>query len=294
MKRLGELFEKRLEAAIAQLEPFDAPPEIAPYCGVCNDLGVVRNGAEPGEPGFGMLLPCPNPDCPKGNERRLRVWNNRYKNARIPEHYRELTFQTWDALPAVMKSKKLAASMAAYLFSTAPDHYFSRADLFQALGIDDPDAGKPDRAKNCIMLFGAVGMGKTGLMAASANYLLNAGRSLIYIRQVDLIEEIQKRYGAEDYPSAEDVLRDFKTAPLLFLDEIQDESNYPDRLQKIETLIDYRRASYLPTFMTTNLNQIEFREAWGDKTADRVINMAHWIRVGGIKLRQTEKEIDAI
>ena len=292
MKRLGEAFDLKLKQAIANLEQFNAPPEIVPACEWCNDMGVVRVADQnPGDFYFGKLVPCPNRDCVKGNEQRIKVWNGRYGNARIPDHYRELTFESWQALPDKYKAKKGIASWAAYLFATSPDHYMTRLEIFQAAGIDDPDAGLPDRKKNCIMLYGGVGMGKTGLMAAAANKLIAAGRSLLYIREIDLIAEIQKQYGRTEYPTAETVEADFKTAPLLFLDEIGDESAYPDRLRRIETIIEYRRAMYLPTFMTTNLNQIEFRQAWGDRTADRVINMAHWIECAGVKIRQTEQPL---
>lgn len=295
MKQLGEAFDLKLQQALASLEQFDTPPEIIPACDWCNDLGSVRvAGQKPGDPYFGKLVPCPNPECIRGNEHRTRIWNGRYASARIPDHYQELTFATWQILPDEYKAKKGIASWAAYLFADKPDRFMTRFDIFEAAGVIDPDAGLPDRKKNCVMLYGGVGLGKTGLMAAAANKLIADGRSLLYIREIDLIAEIQKHYGRIEYPTAESVEGDFKTAPLLFLDEIGDESAYPDRLRRIETIIEHRRAMYLPTFMTTNLNQIEFRRAWGDRTADRVINMAHWIICEGLKLRKTEKPIGNI
>lgn len=294
MKHIGEGFDAKLKAAIASLGNYTPEPEPDPACRVCNDLGYISLDVNPSDPRFGRLFPCDNPDCIAGNANRIRAWEARYKTARIPAHYRELTFDTWNQLPDDYKANKYTAMTAARFFAERPDHYFSRGELYNYLGIPDPAPGVPDRPKNCVMLFGDVGMGKTGLMAAAANRLIEQGRSLMYIRQIDAIEEIQSRYGRDEYPSAEDVLRDFKTAPLLFLDEFGAADDKPDRLQKIESIIEGRRAEYLPTFMTSNLNQAQFLKVWGQRTADRVFNMAHWIPVDGLKIRSTEAALPII
>lgn len=301
MKGLAEFIPDNIRAAMeAQgLDPealYNQPiPQPVYACAICEDLGVVAaNGLQPGEPGFGRLFPCPNPHCVKGNETRNRAAEAKYKNAGIPPHYQGLTFDSWDALPESDKVGKLPAAAAAYLFATKPDHKFTRSECYEIYNIADPSAHLPDRAKNCVMLFGAVGMGKTGLMASAANLILANGGSIVYIRVVDLIEAIQSRYGATEYPTSESIVRDFKTFPLLFLDEFQVVNDRPDRLEKIESIIEARRAAYLPTFMTGNLNQDEFRAAWGDRAADRVISSAHWIPVGGEKLRQTEQPFKAV
>lgn len=270
-------------------------PEPVYQCDLCQDLGQIKiAGLNPGEVGFGKLYPCPNPNCSKGNELRSRVWEARYKNARIPDHYKGLTFDTWNRLSPKDRAGKLPAAGAAWLFAINENHYMTRAEIYAVYDLPDPTPNQPDRAKNCIVLFGAVGMGKTGLMAACANEIMARGGSVLYCRVVDVIEAYQSRYGHEDYPTATDVLNDFKTAPLLFLDEFEVINDKPDRLEKIETIIDARRANYLPTFITTNLDQERFRLAWGDRTADRVINMAHWISVEGVKLRQTESPLKAM
>lgn len=292
MKALGKMIPDNIRAAMARAGIDEMPPEPETFyiCDFCEDMGVIKAaGLEPGHPYYGRLIPCPNPDCPKGNDNRRRIYEARYKTARIPLDFRGLTFQTWDEIADRDKLEKFPAWAASWLFATQPDHYSTRAQIYGLLGLPDPLPHEPDRRKNCVMLFGGVGQGKSGLMYAAANHLIDIGRTPVCIRVVDLIEEIQSRYGADEYPTAKDVIEDFKNAQILFLDEfgVANEKQ-ADRWEKVESIIEFRRAEYKPTFFTTNHTQESFVAAWGQRTADRIKNMAHWLSVGGNKLRQTE------
>lgn len=298
MKALGEMIPDNIRAAMlaAGFEDMPAEPEPFYMCATCNDLGVISPaGLNPGHPLFGKLIPCPDPDCVKGNENRIRAYEARYKTARIPSYFQQMTFASWSELSNSDRAGKEPAWAASWLFASQPDHSFTRSDVYALLGLPDPTPHIPDRRKNCVMLFGAVGQGKTGLMAAAANEVLALGRSPVYIRVVDMIEEIQSRYGADEYPTSKDVINDFKNAQVLFLDEFgMANESASDRQEKLETIIEYRRAEFKPTFFTSNHTQESFVAAWGQRTADRLKNMAHWVNVGGDKLRPTESPLPRI
>lgn len=283
----------RIQAAIEAAGVLPEPEPIRYHCQTCLDLGVISYDVPPDDSRFGKLHPCPEPDCIKGNERRAALWRARYQTARLPDHYRGLTFETFESLKDAEKVGKWLAYAAAVLFATRPDSYFSRSDMYAYLGLKDPTPAL-DRVKNAVMLYGGVGMGKTGLMAAAANHMIANGIGVLYIRAVDLIEEVQSRYGKEDYPTAKDVLNDFKTARVLFIDEFGLSNETPDRLEKIESVIESRRANYLPTFLTSNLDQQGLIRAWGERTADRVKSMAHWIELTGLKLRPIDEPMRGV
>lgn len=290
-KRLGDLYSERLKAAIAEVGDLsDLNPTY--ICAYCEDMGVVS------VPGDGdkvnRLVPCPNPDCPKGNEQRRTMWERRYNKAGLLPEYRGLTFATFDLLSDKDIANKLLGRWAASLFVERPDHYFSEVELYTAMGLTPPhDASK--YKKNCIVFTGEPGVGKTGFVAATINRDFELGRQPLYIRALDIIKSIQDRYNAEEPPTVGDIVRDFQTAPLLYVDEMTIyNSERPDRLEKMEDIFRYRMGAGMPTLVTTNHTQAEFVKAWGIRTADVLDEKAHWIEVGGERLRQTRKTMKGI
>lgn len=262
-------------------------------CSICDDMGIVTPDVASDHPAFGKVIPCPNPQCEEGNKRRQLVWRKRLKSALVPEQYLEFTFETWNQLTLDEQLKKNLAYMACTLFAEDKDHMVSKRQIFDRLGYE---YAKPDETKNSIMLFGGVGMGKTGLVVATVNELLRKGETALYVRARDLVREIQKRYGKPDdgeMPS-DSVLDTFQNAPVLVIDEFNMEKTEGDRKEIFESVMRHRYGHGLATLMTANVNQEEFTEMWGERTADVTIAMAHWIPMAGMKLRRTSSALEEL
>lgn len=262
-------------------------------CSICDDMGIVTPDVPFDHPAFGKTIPCPNLQCEEGNKRRQMVWRKRLKSALVPEQYLDFTFETWQQLSQDEQYKKNLAYMACRLFSEDNDHMVSKSQIYDQLGYE---YNKPDEIKNSLMLFGGVGMGKTGLVVATVNALLRNGETALYVRARDLVREIQKRYGKPDdgeMPS-DSVLDTFQNAPVLVIDEFNMEKTEGDRKEIFESVMRHRYGHGLPTLMTANVNQQEFIEMWGERTADVTIAMAHWIPMSGLKLRRTSTEMEEL
>ena len=114
-----------------------------------------------------------------------------------------------------------------------------------------------------ILLFGAIGTGKTYISCAFAIELIYKSQTNIkYITEYDLLSlYFEKRYQE---------FKTLKKSDILILDEIGKRvlANW-QRIQ-LEELLSYRYNEMLPTIYITNLEQKGFREFLGDRLADRL------------------------
>lgn len=264
-------------------------PERPPVqCDGCNDLGLIRYDVPTDDPRFGKMFACP--DCRKGQDTELQRTHNRIRTAELPDKYQRLTFETWDALPDYETHNKMLGYLAAKEFVQNPGHMVNLYDLY--VQIEKPwEDWRDNRPKNSLVFWGDLGTGKTGLAAAIMNKLIEQGTTPLYIRARDLIREVQRRYGKDVEPSADDILRKFQLAPVLMIDEFTVENATSDRLEIIEDVIRFRYGRQLPTIITTNHDQISFEDKWGGRTSDPIKAMAHWIHVGLPALRKTDAEV---
>lgn len=260
-----------------------ACPECAKHCPTCDDIGFVRYDLPFGHEFYGKLFPCPN--CPKGRAAAEAAREIVFKGAELPEHYKGLTFATWDGLPAQFRAGKELARAAAGLFveNTHQRHFFSLAAIYEAAGIPMP--AQQDMLRNSLVLQGPVGTGKTGLAAAVANVLLENNIRVLYSRARDLIRSVQRRYGSDGGISADDVIEKIKRAPILIIDELNLGVKSDDRKDIMEDVMRHRYGNQLPTIITLNADRDELEGEWGLRTASVVRAMSHWIYVDGTPIR---------
>jgi DNA replication protein DnaC len=140
-----------------------------------------------------------------------------------------------------------------------------------------------------LVLHGPVGIGKTGLIVATAHSLMEQGnavctsgrrpvrRTQAQFRQPDRLPSIQRS--------------DCSGSPYLILDEFNVSQITDWRLDVMESIIRHRYGNGLPILATCNVDQKQFRDMWGIRTADALFAMAHWVYMSGTKLRQTEGSI---
>jgi hypothetical protein len=77
------------------------------------------------------------------------------------------------------------------------------------------------------------------------------------------------------------------------VDEFNLKNYTRDRLEIFEDVMRARDKAGLPFMATTNLSLDQFTANWEPQIAD-VIAKAHWVRMGGVKLRLTStSEVDS-
>lgn len=137
--------------------------------------------------------------------------------------------------------------------------------------------------RNGLFITGPKGTGKTHLVAAIANKLMNQGIPVICMTMIDLLERIRstytdarQRYGT--YYDAADVLDTYTNVSLLIIDDLGKEQATEWALSKIYAIINARYEALMPTIITTNYSEAELlrrltpKETNDATTADAAID----------------------
>ena len=147
-----------------------------------------------------------------------------------------------------------------------------------------------DGHKFGLLLAGTCGNGKTTMMRAvqSVVMLLN---NTYYNRYGQRIGN--RLLEAKDIAQLSDKdgqLTAYQTIPLLFLDDLGREPTevmrYGNVTSPITELLEYRYNQRLTTIVTTNLEQSEIREKYGDRIADRFNEMFALVSYTGVSYRR--------
>lgn len=266
------------------IEPSPPVPPAPPShkCETCADVGWIIGKTADCPNGKPIL--CPNPACIIANEQRAASAAKQLQRSGLPARYAPLTFKSWYEQPDAFRVGKELAAGAAWMFSRGGAFSLNDAAVaagYEAIGEDEP--------RSWLVLQGGLGVGKTGLAAASINEMVIAGRSALYYRTGELFADIQSRYGQDEGVSADQLLETIKAAPVLVLDEMNVSRASDDKQRIVEELIRYRHGNDLPTLITCNVDTKKFEAMWGERTADVIFEQAHWIVVQGARLRRSAK-----
>jgi len=230
MRRIGEALPNlSIPLSINKNSDDAAHPEAPTFrCAICQDAGWVRFDAEPGDPKFGMLIPC---ICTTERQQaRLSQELDRLSNL---ESLRHLTFESFDASQRGTES----AFMIAREYARATDGW--------------------------LVLHGGVGVGKTHLAAAIANaYASRNVQASVYFRVVpDLLDQLRATFDPETGVAYDERFQQIRNANLLVLDDLGTENSTAWASEKLFQLINHRYNEQLPTVITSNarLDRIEDR-----------------------------------
>ena len=160
------------------------------------------------------------------------------------------------------------------------------ADNFKALQ-SDPQG----QEKNGLLINGPKGTGKTHLAAAIANQLMAQGVPVVFATMIDLLAKIKasfERHGAD--ATENEIMRLYKTADLLIIDDIGKEQPTEWALAKIYQIINARYEDYKPMIITSNYTADELVRRMtpasgdpttADATVDRILEMTYTVPLAG-------------
>lgn len=128
-----------------------------------------------------------------------------------------------------------------------------------------------------LIITGAVGVGKTGLAAATLKTVHWQGALVEYANVPEFFGRI---LGYNFAAKRAEILR-LQEADVLLLDDLGAEKATEWSASVIYEVVEYRYRSGAPTIVTTNLAKPELREAVGDRVVSRLFEKAHLLVLPG-------------
>jgi DNA replication protein DnaC len=105
--------------------------------------------------------------------------------------------------------------------------------------------------KGWLLITGTYASGKTHLAAAIANARADLGQPPLFIGVSDLLDHLRATFSPGSATSLDRRFEEIRTAPLLILDGLGEQSPTAWASEKLFQLIEYRYINKLPTVMTT-------------------------------------------
>lgn len=134
-----------------------------------------------------------------------------------------------------------------------------------------------------LLLRGPTGTGKTHVSLAIARLAVQAGYSVIYGPTQQLLHQLEKEHFGRETGSSEDMMT---TCDLLILDDVGAEFASPFCVASLYNLINTRMLGNLPTIVSTNLNQKQMRERYGEAITSRIVGTFQPVVFFGKDIRQ--------
>lgn len=134
-----------------------------------------------------------------------------------------------------------------------------------------------------LLLRGPTGVGKTHLSLAIAGEVLSRGYSVVYGPVQQLLHRMEKEHFGRADGNTEDVLL---ACDLLILDDVGTEFSSPFYTSALYNIINGRMMAEKPTIISTNLNQKELTERYGEQISSRVTGTFQPLVCVGKDIRQ--------
>ncbi len=118
-----------------------------------------------------------------------------------------------------------------------------------------------------LLLRGPTGVGKTHLSLAIAGTVMEKGYSVVYGPTQKLLHRVEKEHFGRTQGNSEDTLCN---CDLLILDDVGTEFSSPFYVSALYNIINSRMLDGKPTVISTNLNQKELTDRYGEAIASRI------------------------
>lgn len=200
-------------------------------CPICQDAGYLRNDYPVGHPHFGQTTIC---ECRQQEIRQASADSiYRLSNLNALAH---LTFDTFDRdVPG------------------AEEAFIQARDFAQNL------------SNRWLFLQGRVGVGKTHLAAAVANYAMSHQRVSTYFDEVpDLLDHLRATFDPNQATGYDERFHLIRDVGLLVLDDLGTENATPWAKEKLYQIVNHRYMEQLPTVITSNVDH--------KKVEDRILS----------------------
>lgn len=138
-----------------------------------------------------------------------------------------------------------------------------------------------------LMLYGAIGTGKTHLCSAIANHVLAAGGTVMYMKASRLFAKLRSQmYGDNDGQREEDPMETLLQADLLILDDLGTEKRTEFVEEQLFTLIDERIIRRKPWVISTNFSVDKLLNHYDERLTDRILGEAQRLRFDDVSIRR--------
>lgn len=238
----------------------NAQPKTPVECPECGDEGVIVDWAN------NQAKPC---HCIK-----IKRINRVLKHSHIGDAFRSKTFENFsleDKDERIVRAAKMATQ------------YVREFDVIRST------------EKNSFGIVGAVGSGKTHLVVAIANRLLQRGIGVRYFNFVTGFKEMFAKYD-EGGAAVEEIRHELQTCEVLLLDDVA--KGKPNRQTKLPDvsdavfiemygIIEHRYFANLPILWTSELHE-ELLDVLGQATASRMFERSAG-RIADVSYRKGEK-----
>lgn len=144
----------------------------------------------------------------------------------------------------------------------------------------------PNWGADGLLFWGSPGNGKTTLMASIANDLADKGHNVVFQNFPKLLRRIRGTFNQGNKGSEQQIMKALLECDVLIIDEVGAEK-LSEWVQEIfYSIIDGRYIEGRPTLLTTNLKPAELTERIGERTFDRLTEVAIMIENKGNSYRR--------
>lgn len=258
----------------------DLQPMFTYDCERCRDQGVIHYSD-------GTKDACPE-NCAASREYRQRRMARVEAVSQMPKDFRQYTdFTAWDSLRTKKRNGKpilegkFGAILTASYMAAHFGEFFCREDVDAKLFPGDQKQG------NGLMLYGAMGTGKTALASTIANVLMGRYYSVMFVYVPRWLQAIKQSFGGG--PS----MVEFEQAMLACDCLILDDANIPNPsdfdMKQFEVVCRERAFQRKPFVVTTNIQtRQEFVGVWGGQAWDIITEKCLIMGMGGEPLREKD------